>query len=273
MRLEIENSQLDLGTTPIENMFINTYLSRANEIQIKVYLYALMNAYSGNTNISNLNIANEMGISEGQVIDSWNYWIDEGIVEIIDDRYIFKSVRFQYIKALAPSLSEMEFENEDSNSKTFAGEWTKNTLSEESIDSKEMIENIEQFISEGQNLEQKLNEREIKKLINLKNDFGVSGEFISYAYMMASNIREKKSVDPVVATMRNWMLDGATDFEKLELYLEKSSKEQEEKKAKKSTSKKQNLHEKDDRMSKEERLKFIEEKLKREIPIKRKDKK
>lgn len=266
MRLEIENNQLDLGTTPIENMFINTYLSKANEIQIKVYLFALMSATSGNKNVTNLNIASEMGLTEGQVVDSWNYWVNEGVVEIIGDRYVFKSIRYKYIKALNSELEELE-----SNSQ-FNEDWKDDSDNLSAIESKEMIENIEQFISQDQLLPQKLNEREIKKIILLMNDFAVSPEYISYAYMMASNVRGMKAVDPIVATIRNWLIDGATDLEKLEIYLANKENEKEIKEEKKSTksNNSENLYKKDDRMSKEERTKFIENKLKRKLPINKK---
>ena len=79
MKLELQKDQLDLGVTPIENMFINTLMANANESQIKVYLYALSLAHMGVENASNENIASEMNLSEGQVVDAWSYWIDKGV--------------------------------------------------------------------------------------------------------------------------------------------------------------------------------------------------
>ena len=58
MKIEFEKSDLDLGYTPVENMFIHTYLGLASGDQIKVYLYALSQLYSGNEEgITNANIA------------------------------------------------------------------------------------------------------------------------------------------------------------------------------------------------------------------------
>ncbi|MFM1582894.1 hypothetical protein EQF91_03180 [Helcococcus ovis] len=274
MRLEIEQNIIDLGTTPIENMFINTYLSFANDVQIKVYLYALSVAYCEKQEISNANIAVEMKLTEGQVVDAWQYWIDQGLVEQSGDKYIFKSVRTQYLQSMygtndhkGNSFSKSPFEKEQMQKEEIYNN------SPESIESRELIENIEEFISQGQDIPRKLNPREIKKVLETMNDFGVSCDFISYAYMMASNIRGVKAVDQIMATIRNWMIDGATNIEKLEKYLEQKENKEKENKAEiknnKSQAKKVSLADKDDRMSKEERLKFVQEKMKKKLPTRR----
>ncbi|MFM1515461.1 DnaD domain protein [Helcococcus ovis] len=274
MRLEIEQNIIDLGTTPIENMFINTYLSFANDVQIKVYLYALSVAYCEKQEISNANIAVEMKLTEGQVVDAWQYWIDQGLVEQSGDKYIFKSVRTQYLQSMygtndhkGNSFSKSSFEKEQMQKEEIYNN------SSESIESRELIENIEEFISQGQDIPRKLNPREIKKVLGTMNDFGVSCDFISYAYMMASNIRGVKAVDQIMATIRNWMIDGATNIEKLEKYLEQKENKEKENKAEiknnKSQAKKVSLADKDDRMSKEERLKFVQEKMKKKLPTRR----
>lgn len=269
MKFQIENNFLDLGTTPIENMFINTFLSRANDVQIKVYLYALSNAYSGKTDLTNENIASEMGLTEGQVVDAWQYWMDEGVVEKKEDSYIFKSIRFQYIDSMYDISGENEISKTTQNTDT-GKELYDN--SEEAVQSRALIENIEEFISSGSDTPIQLDPREIRKILQTMNDFNATPDFMSYAYMMASNVRGIKAVDPIMATIRNWMIDGATDMEKLEVYLTQKSQSNEDKKVEKTeyVSKKPNknsLANSDDRMSKEERLKFVQQKMQKRLPI------
>lgn len=262
MKFEIENNFLDLGTTPIENMFINTFLSKANDVQIKVYLYALSNVHSGKKDLSNENIAREMNLTEGQVVDAWQYWIEEGIVEKKEDRYIFKSVRYQYLNSMYDMNHDSTLDKNDKKDHLY-----ENSL--EAVKSRALIENIEEFISSGLDTPVKLNPREIKKIIETMNSFNANPDFISYAYMMASSIRGIKSVDPVMATIRNWMIDGAIDIEKLEAYLSKQSESKEEKKPENNSKITSNnsLAKNDNRMSKEERLKFVQEKMKKKLPI------
>lgn len=269
MKFQIENNFLDLGTTPIENMFINTFLSRANDVQIKVYLYALSNAYSGKTDLTNENIASEMGLTEGQVVDAWQYWMDEGVVEKKEDSYIFKSIRFQYIDSMYDISGENEISKTTQNTDT-GKELYDN--SEEAVQSRALIENVEEFISSGSDTPIQLDPREIRKILQTMNDFNATPDFMSYAYMMASNVRGIKAVDPIMATIRNWMIDGATDMEKLEVYLTQKSQSKEDNKVEKTeyVSKKPNknsLANSDDRMSKEERLKFVQQKMQKRLPI------
>ena len=262
MRVELEKDQIDLGVTPIENMFINTLMVEANESQIKVYLYALSLAHSGVKGVSNENIAKEMNLTEGQVLDAWKYWIEKGLVEKNEDNYIFKSMRALMFNP------ESFSSNKNSQEKKVA--YTTNQNSE-------MVNSIEKFMSQGSQVPITLNPREIRKINELVNDFNVEPDYISYAYMMASNIRNNKSVDPIVATIRNWMIDGYTDMEKLDQYLESNqskksnTKNTNDNKSSKRSNKKQ-LLDQDDRTTKAERLAFIEEKLKKKIPIS-KDKK
>lgn len=275
MRVELERSKLDLGTTPVENMFINTLMASANESQIKVYLYALSLAYSNIEDITNENIAREMNITEGQVHDAWNYWINQGIVEKSDNGYIFKSMRAQLFGV------EDDFPK---SSKNF--EITENTEKLKSInqdftnideaDTKQMIDSIEAFISQDKTVPVKLDPREIRKLLELRNDFQSDPNYISYAYMMASNVRGKKSVDTIVATIRNWIIDGAKDMESLDKYLEEKDNSNKKSKTnedgnKPSKTSRQELYKNDNRMTKDERNSFIEWKLKQKLPIKKRD--
>lgn len=262
MKVELQRDKLDLGTTPIENMFINTLMASANESQIKVYLYALSLAHANIGDITNENIAREMNLTEGQVHDAWNYWIEQGIVEKTFDGYVFKSMRAQ--------LFGIEEEKSTSSININSKEIEKVEENLES-DTKIMIDTIESFISQDKAVNVKLDPREIRKIIELRNDFNADPTFISYAYMMASSIRGKKSVDTIVATIRNWMIDGANDMESLDKYLE-SKDSSKEKQTQKSSSKKSTRYKEDDRMTKAERNSYIEKKLNQKLPIKKRDK-
>lgn len=269
MRVELERSKLDLGTTPVENMFINTLMASANESQIKVYLYALSLAYSNIEDITNENIAREMNITEGQVHDAWNYWIEQGIVEKSNNGYVFKSMRDQLFGVADDFSKSQTIEITENNEKSinFQKDFTINT----EPDTKQMIDSIEAFISQDKSIPVKLDPREIRKLIELRNDFESDPNYISYAYMMASNVRGKKSVDTIVATIRNWIIDGAKDMESLDKYLEEKDNSSKKTNEVKSKSSKQELHKKDNRMTKAERNSFIEQKLKQKLPIKKRD--
>ena len=49
MNFEMQELKLDMGTTPFENMFLNTYLQMADGDAIKVYLLIYKEIYNNNT--------------------------------------------------------------------------------------------------------------------------------------------------------------------------------------------------------------------------------
>ncbi len=73
----------DLGTTPLENIFINHYMPSARGDYVKVYLYGLKRCYNNQlASISNSDIAKDLSLLETDVKRAWDYWADEGIIAI-----------------------------------------------------------------------------------------------------------------------------------------------------------------------------------------------
>lgn len=265
MRIEFDKTIIDLGFTPVENMFIHTYLSLANGNQIKVYLYALSQAYNTNgQGLTNENIAFEMGLTEGQVIDAWQFWVEQGLVEIVEDKYIFKSLRSRYISQMMGIEEEAEKEKiEDA----FEAEQFQNK------DFSVLIDNIEEFISEGRDIVIKLTPREIETISNQIKDYGLTYEFYGFAFTLASAEVDSKNVAKLSGVIRNWVIDGATDESKLNELLEKKAKQKEFTSEKNSTTKasKRPKIEDDDRMTRAERKKLIEERMKKRRKLLRED--
>ncbi|NLW52055.1 MAG: hypothetical protein GXY87_01640 [Tissierellia bacterium] len=259
MRFETDKTTIDLGYTPVENMFIHTYLSLANGDQIKVYLYALSNAHSNNKEeITNDMIAFEMGLSEGQVIDAWAYWQEKGLVEVKGNTVVLKSLRNNYINQLMgydTSENQMEKEIIDSSF---------DNVDKLSAHEKKLIEDIEEFISQGKDVRINLQNNEIQAIHNLIRELNLTHDYFLYAYGMASVEADSKTVPLITKYIRNWYTDGAVDEASLDALLEKKNNEKKDKEeyiSKKKSSKKPSLP-KDDRMSREERKRFIENKMK-----------
>ena len=262
MRIEFEKTAIDFGYTPVENMFIHTYLSLANADQIKVYLYALSHAYSGsNDELTNENIAFEMGLTEGQVIDAWSFWKETGLVEITDGKYIFKSIRDSYINQMMGMDNKLGQDNKDK--KTYEAE-----EKQEVSKSKMLIEDIEAFISMGRDVQIKLTNKEIELILSQIKNYNLTYDYFGYAFPLASLEVDSKNVAQVVGVIRNWIIDGATNEEELDKLLEKKASQKENRKNK--SSKKPKVS-KDDRMSAEERRRFIEEKMKNSDFLPRRD--
>lgn len=260
MRLKFDKTVIDLGFTPVENMFIHTYLSLADGNSIKVYLYALSHAYSTNQeDITNEIIAFEMGLTEGQVIDAWSYWQEKGLVEIKDETVIFKSLRDNYINQL------MGFDptNNDVEKEIIESSFDSSNPMESA--SKRLIEDIEDFISQGKDFRIPLKPNEIDMILNQVRDYNLTYDYFSFAFAMASVEVDSKNIPQLVGVIRNWVINGAVDEDSLNRLLEKKANDKKNKSETKSgeRSKKTRLSD-DDRMSKEERKRFIEEKMKKQ---------
>ncbi len=265
MRIEFDKNVLDLGFTPVENMFIHTYLSLADGDQIKVYLYALSQAYNTNGDgLTNENIAFEMGLTEGQVIDAWKFWEDQGLVEIIGDRYIFKSLRSGYISQM------MGLEVEENLTAEINQAFEDNKYENKAF--KELIDNIEDYISSGKEIDIALTPREIESISEQIRNYNLTYDYYSYAFNLASSAVDSKNIAHVNGVIRNWVIDGATDEAKLDALLEKKSQQKEAMEERKASTKvKSTKKPDDDRMSREERKRFIEEKMKKRRKLLRED--
>lgn len=69
-------------TTPINNIFIDTYMLKANAIFVKVYLYGYRNCYHGVYELTSKQIADALDILESDVILSWKYWEEKELMKL-----------------------------------------------------------------------------------------------------------------------------------------------------------------------------------------------
>ncbi|MBQ6014516.1 MAG: DnaD domain protein [Firmicutes bacterium] len=73
-------SQYILYDTPVENIFISEYMTKAPESCVKAYLLGLMYANMGQPADDDL-IAKSLGLTPSELQDCWRYWEDEGLLE------------------------------------------------------------------------------------------------------------------------------------------------------------------------------------------------
>ena len=73
-----------MGSTSVSNVFIDYYMKKANDAQIKVYLYLLRNASCGGS-FEIGDIADEFNHTEKDVIRSLKYWEKEGLISLLYD--------------------------------------------------------------------------------------------------------------------------------------------------------------------------------------------
>ncbi|MCG8501455.1 MAG: DnaD domain protein [Firmicutes bacterium] len=76
------SSKDSIQSTPVANIFIDTYMPVANATFVKVYLYGLRQCFSDKKEVENTQIAKDLSILESDVINAWHYWESVGVVKL-----------------------------------------------------------------------------------------------------------------------------------------------------------------------------------------------
>lgn len=69
--------------TPVSNIFIDKYMTKARGDFVKVYLLGLKYCMSGELGVSSSILASTLHLLETDVLNAWNYWNDEGIIKLL----------------------------------------------------------------------------------------------------------------------------------------------------------------------------------------------
>ena len=73
---------IESQTTQISNIFIEEYMPKAQPHYVVVYLYAYRYLSNGDNSLTNQSIAEALDIFESDVIKSWKYWQEQGLVTL-----------------------------------------------------------------------------------------------------------------------------------------------------------------------------------------------
>jgi DnaD/phage-associated family protein len=69
--------------TPVSNIFIDKYMTKARGDFVKVYLLGLKYCISGEIGVSSSILASTLHLLETDVLNAWNYWNDESVIKMI----------------------------------------------------------------------------------------------------------------------------------------------------------------------------------------------
>lgn len=83
MSFALKRPEIDLGQTPIENIFIHDFMPMANGTYVKVYLLGYHFASQNSAQFDNESLARHLRIALTDVVEAWRFWQSKGIVEIV----------------------------------------------------------------------------------------------------------------------------------------------------------------------------------------------
>lgn len=218
-------TSIDLGDTPIENIFLDVYMPMANGTFVKVYLLAYKYACDKDMgmNVTNQTIANNLNIPLADVLSAWDFWEEKGIIKKIpkssDDPWDytveFFSLKQLYIdnnyKSIQDIQSEKAEELEDTPIYTAT---TKDLLEANKIpEIKEMFRDINDIISRP------LVPNEKMQILEWFQDYNIDPPFVVKAYGYCRYKKNVKNINYVSAVIRDWYDRGISTVEQLEEYL------------------------------------------------------
>ena len=195
MNFEMQELKLDMGTTPFENMFLNTYLQMADGDAIKVYLLIYKEIYNNNY-VDVEKIKRQLNFDNEKFDQAVNFWINMGIF-----RQKKNSKGETFIEIV--SLRQMYFgENNDTSS---------NEINFDKAQRKSMMfENIERIIG------RKLTPADITRIHETLGEYDQDPELVTEAFRQA---REAGNVDVkyVMGYLKTWRDQGLNSLSDLRM--------------------------------------------------------
>lgn len=195
MNFEMQELKLDMGTTPFENMFLNTYLQMADGDAIKVYLLIYKEIYNNQT-VDEAKIKRQLNFDDKRFEDAVNFWINMGIF-----REKKNSDGSNYIEIV--SLRQMYF---GESNETPSNEINFDKAQRKSI----MFENIERIIARN------LTPADITRIHETLGEYDQEPELVTEAFRQA---REAGNVDVkyVMGYLKTWRDMGISSLNELRM--------------------------------------------------------
>lgn len=246
MKFLREDWKIDLGETPVENMFLNSYMLMAPGDAVKAYLFAYKIAYekSGNTP-GEEELASVLQIEPQRLSEIWDYWEELGLIVRQKDTVRFRSLRQMYLGLEAPDYyAEPEALVRDA----------------QDTDTAMMIEQIESILTV------RLRPNQAAQLLTALKEYPVDKEVGVMSFSYAFDTLKTRDFDYALGVWRKWYIAGVRTMDDLEKHLTKESERSRPKEKK--TGPKENTFttqgQGQDRLTEEEMKALIDQKLKKQ---------
>ncbi|HLR21708.1 MAG TPA: DnaD domain protein [Tissierellaceae bacterium] len=216
MSFFLETTDMDLGDTPIENIFINDYMPMANGTYVKVYLLGYKYAHDKDAmiDVNNKTISKHLNIPLEDVLRSWDFWESKGIIKKIkldEDSEINYNIKFLNLKQLyirnniglltQEDISE-EIKDTESNTEEFL---IKNKIPEIN----KMLNSIDYI------MRRQMVPVEKQRISEWIDDYNMNPDVIEKAFFYGVERRGIRKLNYIEAIIRNWYDEGLTNMEAL----------------------------------------------------------
>lgn len=228
MSFYIETTEIDLGDTLIENIFINDFMPMANGTYVKVYLlgYKYASDRDESIKLDNKTIAKHLQIPLSDVLSAWDFWEDKGIIEKMDklgsDKFDYK-IKFLNLKQLYINNNyrpvNMDTDRPERKSRPKSTSFT----AREVLEINEMPRINEMFNNIDYTIRRALVPNEKKAILEWISEYNMNPDVIEKAFFQAMEKKGKRDIRYVHGIIRNWYDDGITTLEAYQDMLKKNN--------------------------------------------------
>lgn len=221
MTFKLQQEKIDFGNTSIENIFINDFMPVAKGDFVKVYLLGFKYAMDGEINFSNETISKNMGISLEEVNEAWNYWKNQGIVNINSDNQNNPEIEFInlkqfYVENIYRYLpKESKLHNERQETKT---DFDMLIEANKSQPIKDMFREIELTLG------RLITPNEKRNILDWIANYSATPEIITETFKYSVEKKNIKSMKYVETLLAAWFDNNIHDKEALTKYLDDKRK-------------------------------------------------
>lgn len=230
MRFTLKETEMELGHTSIENVFIDEFLPGADGRFVKVYLLAYKYAKNkiDNSKFTHSYIAKRLSLPLSDVLEAWEYWEKLSVVERVyyegvpEDPgnvhfdVIFNNLTELYINSVHTAKVQTQKMQEDSSDYRRITADQLVFASQNPVLSK-MFKDIENCIKRALAPNEKIN------ILETLENLSMDPEVATYAFQESAEKKGKCGPNYVMGILRNWFDDGIRTSEDLMNHLKNNS--------------------------------------------------
>lgn len=218
MSFTLEITDMDLGDTPIENIFINDYMPMANGTYVKVYLLGYKYAHDRDSKIdvNNETISKHLNIPLEDVLRAWDFWQEKGIIEKI---LIEGEKKHNYnVKFL--SLKQLYIKNNLDFFKTKEKVVSKKKIpgSQKVVEANQIPQINEMFNQINDIMRRQTVPYEKERILTWMEDYNMNPDVIEKAFFYAVERKGVRNIKYVEGIIRNWYDNGLTNIDAVTEY-------------------------------------------------------
>ncbi|MPQ43400.1 DnaD domain protein [Clostridium tarantellae] len=187
--------------TPVNNIFIDKYMTKARGEFVKVYLLMLKYSISGELGVNSSILATKLNLLESDIMNALNYWNDEGVIKLLP---IDKMNNF--------NIEFLDLYPTDDESTSIKVDLL-SALNENNT--KDMLKDIEKLIGRT------LSPMEMSSYLSWQNEYNFSSELILLLieYCASKGKRDSRYIEKVAIS---WYDCGITNIDEAQAYITKN---------------------------------------------------